>query len=110
VLELIAAGWSFDELVAEYPGLTVEDIRAWVAFAKVVLAGQRVFQGERDREFSAAPLALSSLGSVPLTALFTQAPGIRVRTSRVVAGYNPATTASENPVRILSDACPNPVL
>jgi uncharacterized protein (DUF433 family) len=43
VLELIAAGWSFDDMVANYPGLTVEDIRACVAYAKDVLAEERVF-------------------------------------------------------------------
>jgi uncharacterized protein (DUF433 family) len=43
VLDLIAGGWSFDEMVANYPGLTVEDIRACVAYAKDVLAEERVF-------------------------------------------------------------------
>lgn len=43
VLELIATGWTFDEIVANYPGLTVEDIRACVAYAKDVLAEERVF-------------------------------------------------------------------
>ncbi len=43
VLDLIAGGWSFDEVVSNYPGLTVEDIRACVAYAKEVLAEERVF-------------------------------------------------------------------
>jgi uncharacterized protein (DUF433 family) len=43
VLELIAAGWSFDEILANYAGLTIEDIRACVAYAKDVLADERVF-------------------------------------------------------------------
>jgi uncharacterized protein (DUF433 family) len=43
VLDLIAGGWSFDEIIANYPGLTVEDIRACVAYAKDVLAGERFF-------------------------------------------------------------------
>jgi len=43
VLELIAGGWSFDQVVASYPGLTVEDIRACVSYAKDVLAEERVF-------------------------------------------------------------------
>ncbi len=34
VLELMAGGWSYDEMVADYPGLTVEDIRACVEHAK----------------------------------------------------------------------------
>ena len=43
VLDLIAAGWTFDEILANYPGLTVEDIRACVAYAKDVVAEERVF-------------------------------------------------------------------
>lgn len=42
VLDLIAAGWAFDEILANYPGLTVEDIRACVAYAKDVVAEKRV--------------------------------------------------------------------
>jgi uncharacterized protein (DUF433 family) len=38
VLDLIAAGWSFDQMVASYPGLTVQRIRACVAY---VVAGRR---------------------------------------------------------------------
>jgi len=40
-LGLIADGWSFDEIVAEYPGLTVEDIRACAAYARDVVAEVR---------------------------------------------------------------------
>ena len=43
VLELIAGGWSFEEILANYPGLTIEDIRACVAYAREVLAEERVF-------------------------------------------------------------------
>lgn len=43
VLDLIAAGWAFEEILANYPGLTIEDIRACVAYAKDVLAEERVF-------------------------------------------------------------------
>ena len=43
VLELIAGGWTFDEVLANYPGLTADDIRACVAYAKDVLAEERVF-------------------------------------------------------------------
>jgi uncharacterized protein (DUF433 family) len=42
ILELVAAGWSFDDLMANYPGLTVEVIRACVAYARDVLAEVRV--------------------------------------------------------------------
>ena len=37
ILDLVAEGWSFDEVIANYPGLTVEDIRACVAYARAVL-------------------------------------------------------------------------
>jgi len=43
VLELIAGGWTFDEILGNYPGLTVDDIRACVAYAREVLAEERVF-------------------------------------------------------------------
>ncbi len=43
LLDLVASGWSFDQVLANYPGLTVEDIRACVAYAKDVLAEERVF-------------------------------------------------------------------
>ena len=43
VLELIAAGWTFDEILANYPGLTIDDIRACAAYARDVLAEERVF-------------------------------------------------------------------
>ena len=42
VLDLVGGGWSFDEIIANYPGMTVEDIRACVAYAKDVLAEERV--------------------------------------------------------------------
>jgi uncharacterized protein (DUF433 family) len=38
VLDLIAHSWAFDEILANYPGLRIEDIRACVAYAKDVLS------------------------------------------------------------------------
>ncbi len=49
VLELIGAGWSFDEILANYPGLTVDHIRACAAYAKDVLAEERVFPAANGR-------------------------------------------------------------
>jgi uncharacterized protein (DUF433 family) len=43
ILDLVASGWSFDDVLASYPGLTTEDIRACVAYAVDVLAEERVF-------------------------------------------------------------------
>lgn len=48
VLDLVTGGWSFDEIIANYPDLTVEDIRASVAYAKDVLAEEHVFPAARD--------------------------------------------------------------
>ncbi len=42
VLELLAGGWSFEDVLANYRGLTVEDIRACLAYAKDVVAEVRV--------------------------------------------------------------------
>lgn len=49
VLEPIAAGWTFDEILANYRGLTIEDIHACVAYAKDVLADERVFPAANAR-------------------------------------------------------------
>lgn len=43
VIDLLAAGWSFEEVLANYPGLTMDDVRACLAYAKDVLAQERVF-------------------------------------------------------------------
>ena len=43
ILDLVAGGWSFDEVLANYPGLTVDDIRACVAYARDILVEVQVF-------------------------------------------------------------------
>jgi uncharacterized protein (DUF433 family) len=43
MLELLAAGWTLDQIVANYPGVTIEDIRACIAYAREVLQEERVF-------------------------------------------------------------------
>ncbi len=43
ILELLAGGWTQDQLLANYPTLRAEDIRAALAYAKDVLAEERVF-------------------------------------------------------------------
>lgn len=32
ILDLLASGWSFDEVLANYPGIEVDDIRACIAY------------------------------------------------------------------------------
>lgn len=46
VLEYIASGMSFDEILADFPDLTIEDIRACLAFA-----------AERERRLLGIPAA-----------------------------------------------------
>jgi uncharacterized protein (DUF433 family) len=48
VLDLLAAGWSFDDVVANYPGVTIADIRACIAYAKDVVSEQKVFPSASD--------------------------------------------------------------
>lgn len=43
VIGLLADGWSEAEIIANYPGLTHEDIRACLAYARDVLSGEKVF-------------------------------------------------------------------
>ena len=43
VLELLANGWSEAEIVRNHPGLTVDDIRACIAYARDLVADERVF-------------------------------------------------------------------
>lgn len=43
ILELLAIGWTHEQILTNYPGLTVEDIRACLAYAKEVLQTERVF-------------------------------------------------------------------
>lgn len=43
ILKLLADGWTLDQILANYPGVTVEDIRACIAYAKEALQEERVF-------------------------------------------------------------------
>jgi uncharacterized protein (DUF433 family) len=43
LIELLAQGWSQEEILANYPGLTVEDLRACLAYASHVLGPERVY-------------------------------------------------------------------
>lgn len=42
ILELLASGWTPDQILANYTGITAEDIRACIAYAKEVLQEERV--------------------------------------------------------------------
>ena len=43
LLDRIGEGWSFAELVGQYPGLTEDDILACIAYAGRVLREERVY-------------------------------------------------------------------
>jgi len=43
VLDLLASGWSHADLLANYPNLSEEDIRACIAYASEIVGEERVF-------------------------------------------------------------------
>jgi len=43
ILDLLAQGWSQDDILRNYPGLTPEDIRACLAYASSILQAERVY-------------------------------------------------------------------
>ena len=43
VIGLMADGWSEADLLANYPGLTRDDIMACLAYARDALSGEKVF-------------------------------------------------------------------
>lgn len=43
VVELLAAGWSHEQILANYPHLSEEDIRACLAYAGELLRDEKVY-------------------------------------------------------------------
>ena len=43
ILDLLAQGWSQDEILRNYPGLTAEDIYACLAYARDMLRSEKVY-------------------------------------------------------------------
>jgi uncharacterized protein (DUF433 family) len=43
VLGLLADGWTEGEILEDYPGLVVEDIRACLAYASSTLAAEKIY-------------------------------------------------------------------
>ena len=43
IVELLAQGWTQDEILRNYPGLTPEDIQACLAYASMVLQSEKVY-------------------------------------------------------------------
>lgn len=48
VVGLLAEGWSVDGILANYPGLTSEDIRACLGYAKRLREAEKVYPPEID--------------------------------------------------------------
>jgi uncharacterized protein (DUF433 family) len=45
VLELMAAGWSVEDILGNYPHLRPEDLAACLDYAKELVSAERVFPG-----------------------------------------------------------------
>lgn len=43
VIDLLARGWSLEDILAEYDHLTAEDVRACLLYARDMLAEERVY-------------------------------------------------------------------
>ena len=43
VIDLLAEGWSETEILRNYPGITIEDVRACLAYAGETLRSEKVF-------------------------------------------------------------------
>jgi uncharacterized protein (DUF433 family) len=43
VVGLLAEGWTEPQILAEYPGLTAQDVRACLAYAKERLSAERIY-------------------------------------------------------------------
>ena len=43
VVELLAAGWSHDQILTSYPHLTEDDIRACLSYASELLREEKVY-------------------------------------------------------------------
>lgn len=46
IVNLLAQGWSETDILRNYPGVTVEDIRACLNYASVVLQAEKVYRLE----------------------------------------------------------------
>ena len=48
IIELLANGWSHDDILKNYPGLTPEDILACLSYASDVLHSEKVYPLESN--------------------------------------------------------------
>jgi len=43
IIDLLARGWSTDEILRNYPGITLEDIQACLSYASASLKAEKVY-------------------------------------------------------------------
>jgi len=43
IIDLLAQGWSTDEILRNYPGISVEDIQACLSYARAALNAEKVY-------------------------------------------------------------------
>jgi len=43
ILDVLAQGWSVDEILRNYPNLAADDVRACLAYASDVLSAEKVY-------------------------------------------------------------------
>ena len=43
ILDLLAQGWSQDDILQNYPGLAPDDIRACLAYGRTILQAEKVY-------------------------------------------------------------------
>jgi len=43
IIDLLAQGWSYDDILRNYPGIGVEDIRACLQYASHVLHAEKLY-------------------------------------------------------------------
>jgi uncharacterized protein (DUF433 family) len=43
IIDLLAQGWSADEILRNYPGITLEDIQACLSYASATLKSEKVY-------------------------------------------------------------------
>ncbi|NJP12206.1 MAG: DUF433 domain-containing protein [Leptolyngbyaceae cyanobacterium RU_5_1] len=43
IIDLLAQGWSTDEILRNYPGISLEDIQACLSYASTILKAEKVY-------------------------------------------------------------------
>ena len=53
ILDWIKEGEGFDEILSNFPSITLDDIKAIIEYAKEMISGEIVLYGENEREIPA---------------------------------------------------------